>query len=149
MQLFARVIFRASWRWKSMNKVVLIGRLSKDVELRTTTSGKSVATFTLAVNRDYKNAEGKYDADFITCVAFEQRAETISKFVSKGDRLGVSGKINTRNYEKSDGSKAYVTEIVVDGFEFLESKKDKPVAPKIDVEVDDFDEIDDEDLPFG
>ena len=132
-----------------MNKVILIGRVAKDVELRTTTSGKSVATFPLAVNRDYKNAEGKYDADFITCVAFEQRAETISKFVHKGDKFCVSGKISTRNYEKSDGSKAYVTEVIVDGFDFIESKKDKADAPNINVPVDDYEEIaDDEDLPF-
>ena len=131
-----------------MNKVILVGRVAKDVELRTTTSGKSVATFTLAVNRDYKNAEGKYDADFFTCVAFEQRAETISKFVSKGDKFGVIGKLTTRNYEKN-GSKVYVTEVKVEEFEFPESKKDTPTAPKIDVEVDDFEEIDDEDLPFN
>ena len=132
-----------------MNKVILIGRVAKDVELRTTTSGKSVATFSLAVNRDYKNAEGKYDADFITCVAFEQRAETISRYVSKGDKFCVSGRIQTRNYDKSDGSKAYVTEVIVDGFDFIESKKDKADAPNINVPVDDYEEIaDDEDLPF-
>lgn len=131
-----------------MNKVILIGRVAKDVELRTTTSGKSVATFSLAVNRDYKNAEGKYDADFITCVAFEQRAETISRYVSKGDKFCVSGKLNTRNYEKADGSKAYVTEVIVDGFDFIESKKDKADAPNINVPVDDYEEITDDDLPF-
>lgn len=132
-----------------MNKVIILGRISKDVELRTTTSGKSVATFTLAVNRDYKNAEGKYDADFIPCVAFEGKAETISKFVHKGDRFCVSGKIQTRTYDKADGSKAYVTEVIVDGFDFIESKKDKPVNSSIDIDYDDFEEIDDEDLPFN
>ena len=128
-----------------MNKVVLVGRITKNLELQTTTSGKSVVSFTLAVNRDFKNAEGSYDADFINCVAYEQRAEIISKYVGKGDRLGVSGKIATRNYEK-DGRKVYVTEVLVDGFEFLESKKDK----SIDVEVDDgFVPIaNDDDLPF-
>ena len=132
-----------------MNKVLLLGRVAKDIELRTTTSGKSVATFTLAVNRDYKNAEGKYDADFIPCVAFEGKAETISKFVHKGDKFCVSGKMQTRTYDKSDGSKAYVTEVIVDGFDFIESKKDKPDAPNISIEYDDFEEIDDEDLPFN
>ena len=132
-----------------MNKVVLVGRVAKDVELRTTTSGKSVATFSLAVNRDYKNAEGKYDADFIPCVAFESKAETISKFVHKGDKFCVSGRIQIRNYDKSDGSKAYVTEIIVDGFDFIEGKKDKLDTPNINVPVDDYEEIaDDEDLPF-
>ena len=132
-----------------MNKILLLGRVAKDVELRTTTSGKSVATFSLAVNREFKNAEGKYDADFIPCVAFEQRAETISKFVHKGDKFCVSGRIQTRTYDKSDGSKAYVTEVIVDGFDFIEGKKDKPVNSNIDIEVDDFEEIDDEDLPFN
>ena len=132
-----------------MNKILLLGRVAKDIELRTTTSGKSVATFTLAVNRDYKNAEGKYDADFIPCVAFEGKAETISKFVQKGDKFCVSGKIQTRTYDKSDGSKAYVTEVIVDGFDFIEGKKDKPDTPKLDIEYDDFEEIDDEDLPFN
>ena len=113
--------------------------------MQTTPSGKKVLSFALAVNRDFKNAEGGYDADFISCVAYEQRAEVISKYVSKGDRLGVSGKIATRNYEK-DGRKIYVTEVLVDGFEFLESKKDK----SIDVEADDsfVPVAGDDDLPF-
>lgn len=129
-----------------MNKAILIGRVTKDVELKTTISGKSVASFTLAVNKDFKNADGNYDADFINCVAFGQQAETISKFVHKGDKFGVDGKLSTRNYEKQDGSKVYVTEVIVNGFEFLESKKDKPSA---DVEVDDFEEYTDtDDLPF-
>ena len=132
-----------------MNKVVLVGRVTKDIELRTTISGKSVVVFTLAVNRDYKNAEGKYEADFITCVAYEYRAETISTYVHKGDKFCVSGRIQTRNYDKSDGSKAYITEVIVDGFEFIEGKKDKPVTTKPDIEYDDFEEIDDEELPFG
>ena len=132
-----------------MNKIILLGRVAKDVELRTTTSGKSVATFTLAVNRDYKNAEGKYDADFIPCVAFEGKAETISKFVQKGDKFCVSGKVQTRNYDKADGSKAYVTEVIVDGFDFIEGKKDKPTNSNIDIKYDDFEDIDDEDLPFN
>ena len=128
-----------------MNKVILIGRVTKNVDLKTTTSGKSVASFTLAVNRDYKNADGNYDADFINCVSFGQQAETISKYVNKGDRFGVSGKLNTRTYDKN-GTKVYVTEVIVDGFEFLESRQ-----KTADVEYDtaDFDEIDSgDDLPF-
>ena len=132
-----------------MNKVVLIGRVTKDIELKTTQSGKSVASFTLAVNKDFKNADGNYDADFINCVAFGQQAETISKYVHKGDKFGVTGKLNTRTYEKN-GSKVYVTEVNVDGFEFLESKKDKPSTDiEQDDAGDDFTEISgDEDLPF-
>lgn len=135
-----------------MNKVVLIGRVTKDIELKTTESRKSIALFTLAVNRDYKNAEGKYDTDFINCVAFGQQAETISKFVHKGDRFGVDGKINTRTYEKQDGTRVYITEIIVSGFEFLESKKDKPTADVehsgYSVNPNDFEEITDDDIPF-
>ena len=124
-----------------MNKAIIVGRNCKPIELKTTTSGKSVAQFTLAVNKDYKNAEGNYDADFINCVAFDKRAETISNYVHKGDRLGVVGKISTRTFEKQDGSKGYSTEVIVEGFEFLEPKKDN--APK-------WEELgDDEELPFG
>ena len=128
-----------------MNKAILIGRVTKPIELKTTTSGKSVVQFTLAVNRDYKNAEGNYDADFINCVAFEQRAETISKYVHKGDKFGIIGKISTRTFDKSDGSKGYATEVIVEGFEFLESKKDSVSVPNEAVE---FEPVDDEELPF-
>ena len=106
-----------------MNKTILIGRLTKDVELRRTGSGKAVASFTLAVNKDFKNEQGGYDADFIECVAFEQRAETISKYVHKGDRFGVIGSLTTRSYENKEGKKVKVTEVKVTEFEFLESKK--------------------------
>ena len=106
-----------------MNCVVLIGRLTKDVELRRTGSGKAVASFTLAVNKDYRNEQGGYDADFIDCVAFEQRAETISKYVHKGDRFAVLGQLATRSYENKEGKKVKVTEVKVTGFDFLEGKK--------------------------
>ena len=125
-----------------MNKVILIGRVTKNIELKTTTSGKSVVTFTLAVNKNHKNADGNYDADFINCVAYDMRAETIHQYVHKGDKFGIDGRLNTRTFDRQDGSKAYVTEVIVDGFEFLESKKDKPSA-------EEFGPIDDDgDLPF-
>ena len=130
-----------------MNKVILIGRVTKSLELKTTTSGTAVASFTLAINRDYKNADGNYDADFINCVAFKATAETLSKYVGKGDRVAVTGKISTRNYEKQDGSKAYVTEVIVDGFEFLEPKKDKPVKVDGLEDLDPF-TADDDELPY-
>lgn len=132
-----------------MNKTVLIGRITKDIELKTTTSDKYVCTFTLAVNKDFKNADGNYDVDFINCVAFGQQAETISKFVHKGDKFCVFGKIATRNYKKPDGSKVYITEVIVESFEFLESKKDKPTYYN-NASGDDFTHIDGEpdDLPF-
>ena len=127
-----------------MNKVILIGRVTKDIDLRTTTTDKSITTFTLAVNRDFKNAEGNYDADFITCVAFDQKAEIISRYIHKGDRIAIVGKLNTRTWDKSDGSKGYATEIIVEAFDFIELKKDKPDAPKANVPFDDFVPIDDD-----
>ena len=132
-----------------MNKVILIGRVTKDIGLDTTTSGISAVSFTLAVNKERKNADGNYDADFINCVAFGQRAETISKYVRKGDKFGVIGRINTRNYDKQDGTKVYVTEVIVDNFEFLESKKDKPSEPQFSPVIPDFSDFDDLDLPFN
>ena len=106
-----------------MNCVVLIGRMTKDVELRRTNSGKAVASFTLAVNKDFKNEQGNYDADFIDCVAFEHKAEAISKYIHKGDRFAVLGQLATRSYENKDGKKVKVTEVKVTGFDFLEGKK--------------------------
>ena len=106
-----------------MNNVVLIGRMTKDVELRRTNSGKAVASFTLAVNKDFRNEEGNYDADFIDCVAFEQKAETISKYVHKGDKFAVVGQLATRSYENKEGKKVKVTEVKVTGFDFIENKK--------------------------
>lgn len=133
-----------------MNKVILIGRVTKAIELKKTASGKSVATFTLAVNRDYKNADGNYDADFINCVVFDAKADAVSRYVQKGDKFSVYGKLNTRTYDKN-GSKVYVTEVIVDGFEFLESRKDKPTESMGYSNVDDFEEISmaDDDLPFN
>ena len=127
-----------------MNLVVLIGRMTKDVELRRTASGKAVASFTLAVNKDYRNEQGGYDADFIECVAFEQRAETISKHVHKGDKFAVLGQLATRSYENKEGRKVKVTEVKVTGFDFLESKK------QTDTTGGDFEPLegDDEQLPF-
>ena len=108
-----------------MNIVTLIGRTTKEMELKQTNSGKSVVSFALAVNKDFKKEDGTYDADFIDCVAFDKRAEAIAKYVHKGDRLAINGKISTRTYTKKDGSTAKAVEIIVDGFEFLESKKAK------------------------
>ena len=128
-----------------MNHVVLIGRLTKDVELRRTNSGKAVASFSLAVNKDFKNEQGSYDADFIDCFVFEGKAETISKYVHKGDRFAVGGQLATRSYETKEGRKVKVTEVKVEKFEFLESKKQTE-----DTTGGDFEPLDgdDEVLPF-
>lgn len=105
-----------------INRAVLTGRLTKDPELRTTQSGLSVATFTLAVNRHSKD---KGDADFINCVIWRKAAENFCNFTSKGSLVGIDGRIQTRSYENKSGQKVYVTEIVVDSFSLLESKKDR------------------------
>lgn len=107
-----------------MNKAILIGRLTKDPEVRTTTSGVPVTTFTLAVNRNFKNQAGEYEADFILCVAYRKQAENIGRYVGKGSKVAVEGRIQTRSYENNQGQRVYVTEIICDSVEFLDSKRD-------------------------
>ncbi len=106
-----------------MNKVILIGRLTKDPELRTTSSNLSVATFSLAVARPYvaQNNNGP-DADFINCVVWRKQAENLAKYCHKGSQIAVDGRIQTRNYQAQDGSKRYVTEVICDNITFLGSK---------------------------
>lgn len=113
-----------------MNKVVLIGRLVRDPELRTTGSGIEVATVTIAVDRKYKNASGERESDFIPLVVWRQQARFLSQYFSKGNRIGVVGSIQTRNWEDKDGHNRTTTEVVVDEVEFVESKSDKPQKPE-------------------
>ena len=105
-----------------MNKIILIGRLTKEVDLRYTSSGKAVGSFCLAVQRPFKNQQGEYEADFINCVVWDKAAETIANYVRKGHRFAVEGRLQIRNYEK-DGQRVFVSEVVVENFTFLESKK--------------------------
>ena len=105
-----------------MNCVQLIGRLTREVELSYTQAGKAVAKFSLAVQRNYKSANGEYEADFINCVIWGDRAERLSNFTRKESRIGVTGQIATRNYENQQGQRVYVTEINVNGFDLLDSK---------------------------
>ena len=107
-----------------MNKVILMGNLSKDVELTTTPNGVSVAKFTIAVQRRYSNADGQREADFINCVAWRSTAENLAKYCHKGDKVAVVGALQVRTYEAQDGTKRYVTEIVADEVEFISTKKD-------------------------
>lgn len=129
-----------------MNKFIGIGRTTKDIELTQTTNGISVAKFTLAIPRAFKNKDGEKEVDFINCVAWQKAAENIHKFVNKGDQLSVVGRIETRSYEAKDGTKRYVTEVVVEEFEFLGGKKDgkEKVEETKMTEID----IDEESLPF-
>ncbi|WEV43671.1 single-stranded DNA-binding protein [Lactobacillus sp. ESL0684] len=108
-----------------INRVVLVGRLTRDPELRTTGSGISVATFTLAVDRQFTNAQGERGADFISCVIWRKAAENFCNFTSKGSLVGIDGRIQTRTYDNKDGQRVYVTEVVVDNFSLLESRKDR------------------------
>ncbi|EBD1472292.1 single-stranded DNA-binding protein [Listeria monocytogenes] len=105
-----------------MNRVVLVGRLTKDPDLRYTPAGAAVATFTLAVNRPFKNAQGEQEADFINCVVWRKPAENVANFLKKGSLAGVDGRIQTRNYEDGDGKRVFVTEVVAETVQFLEPK---------------------------
>ncbi len=105
-----------------MNRVVLVGRLTKDPELRYTPNGVPVATFTLAVNRPFKNQGGEQEADFINVVVWRKPAENVANFLKKGSLAGVDGRVQTRNYEGQDGKRVYVTEIQTESVQFLEPK---------------------------
>lgn len=105
-----------------MNKFIGIGALTKAVEIRYTKNELKVANFTLAINRDVKNKEGNYDADYINCVAYGNQADLVSKYLDKGSKVSVEGHIQTGSYEK-DGKKTYTTDIVVEKIQFLDSKK--------------------------
>jgi single-strand DNA-binding protein len=148
-----------------MNKVVLVGRLTKDIELRYTQKGTAVASFTIAIDRRFKNQSGEKETDFINCVAWGAQGETASKYVGKGSQIGVCGRIQTRSYEANDGGKRYVTEVVCEEIEFMGSgtgqarssgfspaKQDQQRGNDMDfgVPMDDFQplEDDDDDLPF-
>ena len=103
-----------------LNKVVLIGRLTRDPDLRSTSGNVSVATFTLAVDRNYTNQQGEREADFIPIVTWRALAETCGKYLNKGRLVAVSGRMQVRSYEANDGQRRYVTEVVADEVQFLE-----------------------------
>ncbi|AKS69783.1 single-stranded DNA-binding protein [Staphylococcus schleiferi] len=139
-----------------LNRVVLVGRLTKDPELRTTQSGVEVATFTLAVNRNFKSKNGEQQADFINCIVFRKQAENVNNYLNKGSLAGVDGRLQSRSYENQEGRRVFVTEVVCDSVQFLEPKsnnqsqqqgqapaRDNPFA-NANGPID----IDDEDLPF-
>lgn len=105
-----------------MNKVILIGRLTRDPEMRTTPSGIATTSFSIAVQRNYANAQGDREADFINCVAWRKQAENIAKYCTKGSQVAVDGRIQTRNYDAQDGTKRYVTEVIADNVTFLGSR---------------------------
>ena len=108
-----------------MNKVFLIGRLTRDPELRYTASNIATATFTLAVDRTFTNQDGEREADFINIVVWRKQAENCHNYLSKGSQVAIEGSIRTRNYEGQDGKRVYVTEVFADNVQFLDSKKEK------------------------
>lgn len=105
-----------------INRVVLTGRLTRDVDLRYTQGGDAVATFNLAVDRRFTNQQGEREADFVSCVIWRKSAENFANFFHKGSLVGIEGRIQTRNYENQQGQRVYVTEVIVENFSFLEAK---------------------------
>lgn len=134
-----------------MNKVVIIGNTTKDIELRQTSSGTAVVQFSIAVKRNFKT-NGQYESDFFECVAYNKTAELIAQYVKKGDKVAVDGRLQARNYTNKEGRKVYVTEIIVENVEFLASKKQETIeAPSFEDPFANanFEEIKtDDDLPF-
>lgn len=106
-----------------LNSVCLVGRLTKDPELRYTPNNQAVATFTLAVNRNFKSQNGEREADFINCVIWRQQAENLANWAKKGALIGITGRIQTRSYENQQGQRVYVTEVVAENFQLLEFNK--------------------------
>lgn len=105
-----------------LNRVVLVGRLTKDPDLKVSQNNISVATFTLAVNRPFTSSNGERGADFINCVVFRKQAENVSQYLKKGSLAGVDGRLQSRSYDNKDGQRVFVTEVVCDSVQFLEPK---------------------------
>lgn len=135
-----------------MNKVCLIGRLTKDIELKTTQSNVKVANFTLAVNRRFVKEGQEQTADFINIIAWGKTAEFCDKYFGKGQQIGVSGRIQTRTWDDDQGKKHYITEVVAEEVDFADGKKEKKEEPVSDMQfentVTDFEQIAKEELPF-
>lgn len=138
-----------------MNNSILIGRLTKEADLRFTSNGTATASFTLAVERAFKNASGEKETDFINCVVWRKQAEALANYTSKGSKLAVRGRIQTRSYDNNEGKRVYVTEVVVEEFTFLDSKKDNQKSSEpTKMDSDPFKKssntipIDDDSLPF-
>ena len=153
-----------------MNKVTLVGRMAKDPELKQTSTGKAVGSFTVAVDRRFKR-DGQPTADFFNVVAWNKPAELISQYLHKGDRIALNGRLQTRSYDAKDGSKRYITEVVLEEFDFIGSRNDsgsanynnsgyqnnnqpQSVAPQkatnmpLDLDDDFHMMVDDDDVPF-
>lgn len=126
-----------------MNRVEFIGNLSKAPDVKQTTSGKTVCSFTVAVNRRYKDAQGNATADFFSVQAWEKLAELCARYLDKGSKVFISGELRNRSYEAKDGSKRTVTEIIANEIEFLSPKSESATPP-----VEEWEQVEDSDLPF-
>lgn len=137
-----------------LNNVSLVGRLTDNAELRYTPNNQAVATFRLAVNRPFKSQNGEREADFINCVIWRQQAENLANWAKKGALIGITGRIQTRNYENQQGQRVYVTEVVADNFQLLEFNKQDNQGHSQGNSQQDFARqaepfsIDDDSLPF-
>lgn len=131
-----------------MNKCILIGNLTKDPEITTTSNGVSVCRFTLAVTRRFANSEGERDTDFISIVAWRALADNCHKFIKKGSKVAVVGNIQSRSYDATDGTKRYVTEIVAEEVEFLNTRMQDGQVSDRKEDVTKLEPIDDDSLPF-
>ena len=127
-----------------INNVVLVGRMTRDADLRMTQGNTAVASFTLAVNRNFKNQAGEREADFINCVIWRQQAENLANWAKKGALIGITGRIQTRNYENDQGQRVYITEVVAENFQLLESRGQQQSNNGYSEPTD----ISDDDLPF-
>ena len=137
----------------NMNRTVLVGRLTKDPELRYTPNGVAVANFTIAVNRPFQNQQGENEADFINCVVWRKAAENLANYQKKGNRIGVDGRIQTRSFENQEGKRIFVTEVVAENIQFLEPKSSnsKPQSQQQNNQPQQVGEpvdLSDDDLPF-
>jgi single-strand DNA-binding protein len=139
-----------------VNIITLTGNATKDVELRYTPNGIGVANGTIAVRRDFKNQKGEYETDFINFIALGGLSEVMANHIKKGDKFGINGRLQIRKWEKDNGDKQYFTEVIVNGFDFPDKKKQEQSTnnqPKTKVSEDPFQgngsiDIDDSDLPF-
>lgn len=138
-----------------INNTTLTGRITRDPEVKAIGQGSAVCSFTLAVNRTFKNQQGEYEADFINCQAFGNTAQRMQQYVRKGNLLGVTGRIQTRNYENNMGQRVYVTEVIANNITFLENNNKQqgnnypdPYASSAPSPYDHMDGITDDDLPF-
>lgn len=119
-----------------INQVTIVGRLTRDPELKATTEGTPVAHVTLAVNRQYRNQNGEIEADFISCTLWRKAAQNTAQYCKKGSVLGITGRIQTRHYNTPEGKRVYITEVIADTVRFLSSKpQTEPKEKRIEEEL--------------